>query len=51
MDLGEFCKHGDDCKFTHATYPSGFSEHDRAIMEKYVQETDGLAFAKTVSPK
>ena len=51
LDLRELCKHGENCHYVHAAFPSGFSEHDRSIMEKYVQETDGLSFAKTVSLK
>ena len=51
LDVGEFCKHGDNCHFVHAAFPSGFSVHDKNIMEKYVQETEGLSFVKNVSQK
>ena len=44
LDVGETCKHGENCMFTHAVYPVGFSENDRAIMAKFVDETNGLSF-------
>ena len=51
LDAGEICKHGDNCHFIHAFYPNGFTEHNRSIIEKFVQNTDGLSFNKNESQK
>ena len=48
LDANESCKHGDKCNFVHAVFPSGFSEKDREIFTKYINETEGLSF-KNVS--
>ena len=31
------------CHLEHAPYPSGFTASDKAIMEKYIQDTKGLS--------
>ena len=44
LDTDVICPHGQNCKFTHAMYPRGFTEKDKALMAKHVQETNGLSF-------
>ena len=46
LDAGRVCRYGRDCHFVHAVYPIGFTPHDKIIMEKYIQETDGLSELK-----
>ena len=48
LDINEVCKHGENCNFVHAIFPSGFSDKDKEIMTKHVNETECLAF-KNVS--
>ena len=36
LDAGRFCRYGRDCHFVHAVYPTGFTPHDKIIMEKYI---------------
>ena len=44
LDTKEHCKHGNNCHYAHVTFPSGFTEKDKALMIKHVQETEGLSF-------
>ena len=44
LDVNANCVHGKNCKFTHAQYPRDFTENDKALMAKHVQETAGLSF-------
>ena len=44
LDTNEYCKYGDNCSFAHASFPGGFTECDRALMAKHVDETEGLSF-------
>ena len=44
LDTNAFCKHGRNCKFIHAVFPSGFTEKDKELMTKHVKETKGLSF-------
>ena len=44
LDTNAFCKHGRNCKFIHALFPSGFTEKDKELMTKHVKETKGLSF-------
>ena len=46
LDAGRTCKFGKSCRFEHAAYPSGFTPNDKAIMEKHIQETNGLSVVK-----
>ena len=46
LDTGKFCQHGEACSFVHAIFPSGFSDADKDIMTKHVNETEGLSFQK-----
>ena len=48
LDVGEVCKHGDSCIFTHALYPADFSDKDKTLFKNHVESTDGLAL-KNVS--
>ena len=48
LDVGEVCKHGDNCIFTHALYPNDFTNKDKALFKNHVDNTDGLSF-KNVS--
>ena len=48
LDVGEVCKHGDNCTFVHALYPSGFTKQDKILLAQHVEKTDGLSF-KNVS--
>ena len=49
LDTDKQCKHGENCNFVHAIFPQGFSDKDKEIMTKFVNETNGLTFAKNVS--
>ena len=49
LDTDKQCKHGENCTFVHAVYPQGFSDKDKEILTKFVNETNGLSFAKNVS--
>ena len=52
LDVNKVCKHGDKCTFTHAVFPSGFTANDRLLMEKHIEETEGLSVKdKNVSMK
>ena len=51
MDTGKSCQHGDSCNFVHAVFPNGFSDNDKTLITKYVNETEGLSFTKNVSGK
>ena len=44
LDYDAICAHGKNCKFTHASYPRGFTEKDKILMAKHVQDTNGLSF-------
>ena len=44
LDDKETCVHGKNCKFIHAQYPRGFTDKDKALMAKHVQDTAGLTF-------
>ena len=44
LDCGGTCKHGKDCHFEHALFPCGFTQVDRDLMTKHVNETEGLVF-------
>ena len=46
LDAGRICRYGKECFFSHAVYPTGFTPHDKVIMEKYIRETDGLSEIK-----
>ena len=46
LDSVRVCKHGSNFKFVHAFYPGGFTEDDRSLMAKHIQETDGLSVIK-----
>ena len=46
LDSSRYCKYGKECLFMHAPYPTGFTPHDKIIMEKYIRETDGLSEIK-----
>ena len=46
LDAGRVCRFGKECFFTHAVYPTGFTPHDKIIMDKYIRETDGLSELK-----
>ena len=46
LDADRYCKFGQSCRFKHANYPSGFTANDKAIMEKYIQDTKGLSVYK-----
>ena len=46
LDAGRTCKFGKSCRFEHVAYPSGFTPNDKAIMEKHIQETNGLSVVK-----
>ena len=49
LDTDKQYKHGENCTFVHAVYPQGFSDKDKEILTKFVNETNGLSFAKNVS--
>ena len=51
MDTGKSCQHGDSCNFVHAVFPNGFSDNDKTLITKHVNETEGLSFTKNVSGK
>ena len=42
--MNDHCKYGDNCHFVHALFPGGFSENNKTLMVKHVQDTDGLSF-------
>ena len=44
LDCGESCKHGESCNFEHALFPSSFTQIDRDIMKKHVNDTAGIVF-------
>ena len=46
LDTGRICTYGNQCRFVHANYPSGFTQNDKVIMDKYIQETNGLSVVK-----
>ena len=46
LDTSRFCSHGDSCTFVHAAFPKDFSDNDKQIVTKFVNETEGLSFAK-----
>ena len=46
LDSIKVCKHGSNCNFVHAIYPSGFTKNDRTLTAKHIQETDGLSVVK-----
>ena len=43
LDTNAFCKHGQNCKFIHAVFPSGFTEKDKELMTKHMKETKVLS--------
>jgi len=47
LDVGQICSR-ENCTFVHAMYPSGFTEKDKDLMKKHVENTEGLSF-KNVS--
>ena len=51
LDTSRYCAHGENCTFVHALYPSGFTDADKEIVTKFVNETEGLSFQKNVSGK
>ena len=46
LDTSRYCSHGDNCTFVHAPFPQGFSDNDKQIFTKFINETEGLSFAK-----
>ena len=44
LDCSESCKHGESCHFKHALFPGGFSEVERDLMEKHINDTKGIIF-------
>ena len=43
LDVGETCNRGENCHFIHAIYPHGFTENDKVIMKKHLDNTEGLS--------
>ena len=46
LDSNRICKHGNNCNFVHAIYPSGFTKNDKILMAKHIGDTDGLSAIK-----
>ena len=44
LDTNSSCRHGDKCTFVHTVYPTNVPEEDRKIIDKFVEETEGLSF-------
>ena len=51
LDSGSSCRHGFECNFVHAVYPSGFSDEDVKIMEKWFAETPDISMANQQKKK
>ena len=43
LDVNANCRHGDNCNFIHAVYPSGFSSEDVKLMEEHIKNNDGYS--------
>lgn len=43
LDAGESCHHGDKCNFVHAIFPGGFTDKDKPIMVKFIENESGLS--------
>ena len=41
LDTNANCRHGDNCNFIHAVYPSGFSNEDVKLMEEHISNNEG----------
>ena len=46
LDSGRSCNYGKNCRFVRVIYPTGFTPNDKVIMDKCIQETDGLSVVK-----
>ena len=46
LDANLTCLHGDNCKFLHAVYPTGFKGDDAAKFAEYIEKTPGLSLVK-----
>ena len=46
LDVNLTCLHGDNCKFLHAVFPTGFKGDDASKFEEYVNKTPGLSLVK-----
>ena len=44
IDSDMTCPHGNNCKFKHALFPSGFTDKGVGIMMDFVEKTDGLSW-------
>ena len=43
LDAGEHCRHGDKCNFVHAVFLGGFTDKDKSLMEKFIENESGLS--------
>ena len=46
LDSGRTCNYGKNCRYVHAIYPTGFTQNDKVVMDKFIHETDGLSVVK-----
>ena len=44
LDTNSSCRHGDKCTFVHTVYPANVPDEDKKIIDKFVEETEGLSF-------
>ena len=44
LDANASCRHGENCTFKHAVWPSGFADEDKKIFEDHINNTNGYSF-------
>ena len=51
LDTNSSCRHGENCNFTHAVWPSSFPKEDVEIIKDFVEKTEGLSFTNKTTDK
>ena len=46
LDVNLTCLHGENCKFIHAVFPTGFKGDDTSKFREYINKTPGLSLVK-----
>ena len=51
LDTNATCRHGENCNFIHAVWPTSFPKEDVDIIKDFVAKTEGLSFANKPNDK
>ena len=46
LEMGNTCRHGDNCRFKHAVFPGNFIGNDAKLFEEFVKNTDDLSLIR-----